>query len=154
MNRKIFVIILLALASICPAQTSVEVWKQVELTFHSSKCYDNPFLDVELLAVFINSSGDTIPRPAFWDGGDTWKVRFSPTKLGRWDYKLVGEEVNNFKGNKIGFVNAVKYKGKLSIYKNGFLKISPNKRHFTYDNGNLLFLFSRDSLVLAIREMG
>lgn len=152
MNRKIIVLILFALASICLAQTKVEVWKQVELTFHSSKCYDNPFLDVELLTIFTNSSGDTITRPAFWDGGDTWKVRFSPTKLGRWNYKLIGEEINNFKGNKIGFVNAVKYKGKLPIYKNGFLKISPSKRHFVYENGKPFFYLADTHWFLPLEK--
>ncbi|MFA7421315.1 MAG: DUF4038 domain-containing protein [Melioribacteraceae bacterium] len=151
-SRKIFVILLFVLASICGAQTTVEVWKQVELTFHSSKCYDKPFIDVELFAVFTNNTGDTISRPAFWDGGDTWKVRFSPTKIGRWNYKITGEKVIHFQGNKSGYVNAVKYKGKLSIYKNGFLKISPNKRHFVHDNGMPFFYLADTHWFLPLEK--
>lgn len=152
MNRKVFVILLFALTSICPAQIEVEVWNQAELSFHSDKCYDNPFLDVELSAVFTNNSGDTITRPAFWDGGDLWKVRFAPTKLGKWNYKITGETVNNFKGNKSGFVNAVKYTGNLSIYKNGFLKISPNNRHLVYDNGIPFFYLADTHWFLPLEK--
>lgn len=152
MIRKLFLILLFVSVSICQAQNTIEVWKQVELTFKSSKCYDNPFLDVDLIAVFTNNSGDTISRPAFWDGGNTWKVRFAPTKIGKWTYKLTGALVDDFQGNKTGFVNAVKYKGKLSIYKNGFLKISPNKRYFVYDNGKPFFYLADTHWFLPLEK--
>jgi hypothetical protein len=129
----IFLFIAISLVNIYGGN-KVEVWKQSELIFKSSRCYDNPFMDVEIYAVFVSSEGDTIRRPGFWDGESTWKVRFAPTKTGRWNY-TISNNVNdkNLQGN--GFIDAVKYKGNLPVYKNGFVKISGDNRHFVFDNG-------------------
>jgi hypothetical protein len=45
----------------------------------------NPYRDVQLARA---SAGDrTIVVPGFWDGGDTYKVRFSPPATGEWRYE-------------------------------------------------------------------
>jgi len=135
MTSKLAAFILLFAVSVTTAQTTVELWKQAEFSFHSSKHYENPFLQVNLKAVFTNASGDTISRPAFWDGGNTWKIRFAPTKTGRWEFKLQCNITDDAGlNNQTGFVDAVEYKGNLPIYRNGFLKISPNKHYFVYNN--------------------
>ncbi len=54
-----------------------------EITMRSGTTYKNPYTDVEVWANFVNSKNDTLKRPAFWDGGDTWKVRFAPTDVNR-----------------------------------------------------------------------
>jgi hypothetical protein len=152
MSKKLFVILLLAFTTAVNAQNKVEVWKQFELTFHSAKCYDNPFLDVEFSAAFISEKGDTINRPAFWDGNNVWKIRFAPTKIGKWIYKLSGKNVDDFKEAKSGFVKAVNYKGNLKIYKNGFLKISLDKRHFVYDNNKPFFYLADTHWFLPLEK--
>ena len=152
MVKKLFIVLLILFVSISKAQNKIELWKQIELTFQSSKCYDNPFLDVDLVAIFTNEIGETISRPAFWDGDNVWKVRFSPTQTGRWDYKIYGEKIDDFSGSKTGYVNAVSYKGKLPIYKNGFLKISPDKRYFTYANGKPFFYLADTHWFLPLEK--
>lgn len=144
---------MIILLSQTEAQTTVELWNQVELTFQSSKCYDNPFLDVDVVVIFTNSSGDTISRPAFWDGDNVWKVRFAPTKKGRWNYDLqcsINDDPRFDNGK--GYINAVEYKGKSSIYKKGFLKISPNNRYITYNNGDPFFYLADTHWFLPLEK--
>jgi hypothetical protein len=56
-----------------------------EISLSASSDYKNPYVDVEVWAEFVNGKNDTLKRPAFWDGGETWKVRFAPTDInGTW----------------------------------------------------------------------
>ena len=57
-------------------------WRAGILTFTAGKTYENPFLDVEIWAVFTGPSGRTIRREAYWDGGATYRVSFAPTETG------------------------------------------------------------------------
>ena len=43
----------------------------------------NPF-DVEVRGEFSGPDGTRITVPGFYAGGNIWKIRFSPTKPGRW----------------------------------------------------------------------
>lgn len=151
-KRFYYISILLLIAPPCLAQTTTELWKQVELKFESKGCYGNPFLEVELFAEFTSKTGKIIKRPAFWDGGNLWKIRFAPTQLGKWQYKLSGKNLEDFSGQKCGYINAVQYKGNLPIYKNGFLKISKNKRYLTYANGKPFFYLADTHWFLPLEK--
>lgn len=48
------------------------------------KSTQNP-LTVDLRVNFTADNGEYIPVPAFWDG-KAWRVRFSPTRLGKWEW--------------------------------------------------------------------
>ncbi|NLD43976.1 MAG: DUF4038 domain-containing protein [Chloroflexi bacterium] len=48
------------------------------------QAYDNPFVDVIVDAEFTAPSGARRIMPAFYDGGNTWRVRFSPDEAGTW----------------------------------------------------------------------
>ena len=63
-------------------------WRAGILTFTAARSYENPFLDVEIWAVFSGPSGRVIRREAYWDGGETYLVSFSATEPGLWRYTL------------------------------------------------------------------
>ena len=46
----------------------------------------NPFMEVALDATFKNGN-ESIEVPGFYDGGGTYRVRFSPPSQGRWTYQ-------------------------------------------------------------------
>ncbi|HNW58921.1 MAG TPA: DUF4038 domain-containing protein [bacterium] len=140
------------LASLGRTQTTVEVWQQTELTFHSSKTYSSPLLEVDLMGLFISDSGDTLRRPAFWDGEGQWKIRFAPTRCGIWQYTLAGREVGDFTGPAAGTLQAVPYCGSLETGRNGFLKISSDHRRFTYDNGRPFFYLADTHWFLPLEK--
>ena len=47
-------------------------WREVEITLTAARDYANAYTDVEVWADFRHENGDTLRRPAFWDGGRTW----------------------------------------------------------------------------------
>ena len=73
----------------------VEVWRRTDIVLKSRKKYENPYKDVELDAVFTHEDGTRIALYGFWNGGDEWRVRFSPTKVGLWSYEIKCSDSEN-----------------------------------------------------------
>jgi len=115
----------------------------------SKSRYASAVEDVTLDIVFTGPGNTTIKMPAFWDGGATWKVRFSPTKVGLWTFKTICSDTAN-KGlhNITGTVNASAYTGSLKIYQHGFVKTLPNTRYFVYNDGTPFFYLGDTHWVL------
>jgi hypothetical protein len=65
----------------------VPKWQRLELTFKSSIAYDDPVQQATLLVTFVSPLGETNAAWGFWDGGKTWRVRFSPGQPGHWTYR-------------------------------------------------------------------
>lgn len=66
------------------AQEKVECWGRFELPLQA-KVKGNPF-DAELTATF-EGPDTTITVRGFYDGNNTFKIRFMPVKQGKWSYK-------------------------------------------------------------------
>jgi len=131
---------LFSLTNLYAADYSVEQWRVVEIPLTSSVTYTNPFNDVDVTATFTGPDGSIITRPAFWDGNTSWKIRFAPTLIGTWTYTTTCTDVTNAGLNNLaGNVETVAYTGNLPIYKNGFLKVSPNKRFMVYNDETPFF---------------
>ncbi len=87
-----FAIITLSLSTTLGSceHTPVQVvprWGLFECTVTNPHSYDNPFADVDLEATFVAPSGRHVKVFGFYDGADTWRVRFMPDEVGRWSYK-------------------------------------------------------------------
>ena len=57
---------------------AVQQWTTYEITLISEMPYSNAYSEIDVWAQFTNDKEDTILKPAFWDGGNTWKIRFAP----------------------------------------------------------------------------
>ncbi len=115
---------------------TVEQWMTFELTLQSQSEYDNPYTDVEVWAVFSNGK-DQLRRPAFWDGGRTWKVRFAPpddNSLWTWQSYASNEEDSGLHG-QVGSIQATPYGGDDPFVIHGPLKMSPGKRNAMHHDG-------------------
>src|SRR5918995_2685545 len=79
---------ILAAASfiVAAAQDGVPRWGLFEADFTSERALQNPLQDVDLHVTFTAPSRRTHTVRGFWDGGATWRVRFSPGELGDWTY--------------------------------------------------------------------
>ena len=66
-----------------------------EAEIKSTCDFANPAIDVELTVVFTSPSGKSTPHGAFWDGGDVWRVRFSPDEIGEWTWESRCSEEKN-----------------------------------------------------------
>ncbi len=60
-------------------------WGVHELVF-DGPATGNPFVDVELAAIF-KGAGKTIRVPGFYDGKGVYRIRFSPAELGSWSWE-------------------------------------------------------------------
>jgi len=70
--------------------TSVGRYEKLELAVAMEAAYDNPYdvRQIDLTAVFYGPDGSEWTVPGFWDGRDTWRVRFAPSAEGAWHYRL------------------------------------------------------------------
>ena len=129
----------------------VQTWLANELTFTSTKTYENPFEDVSLDVCFT-SGRKTLRIPAFWDGGSTWRVRFALPSAGIWEYKADCDDPENKGFMGTGTIECEKYSGTLEIYKHGFIKAIPNVRYFVYDDGTPFFYLGDTHWNFAVEE--
>ncbi|MDQ0614011.1 hypothetical protein QF046_001652 [Microbacterium sp. W4I4] len=117
----------------------VQKWQVAEITLHSSVDYESPFTEVDVTATFTSPRGETITRPAFWDGGDVWKVRFAPDDVGGWQYTTETSDRSNAGLTQTGVVIGTPYRGNLDVYKHGFLKVSESGRDLAFADGKPFF---------------
>lgn len=62
---------------------------------------DNPTLTVEVELEFTHEGGVRHRVAGFWDGGESWRVRFSPTRPGRWSVTELRAN-RSFSGARVG----------------------------------------------------
>jgi hypothetical protein len=85
-----------ARASAEPPQTggaTVPCREMHEFVLHGAARVDNPFRDAALVGEFRSPTGKQIVIAGFHDGGDVWRLRFTPSEEGDWTYRLHGEGV-------------------------------------------------------------
>lgn len=117
----------------------VERWNRIDIDLRSSREYTHPDTDVRIDAVFTGPDGAVIAIPGFWNGGDSWKVRFAPTDVGSWSYRVSSTDASNTGFQQSGEIEAIPYSGELDIYKHGFVRTSADKRAFQYADGTAFF---------------
>jgi hypothetical protein len=127
-------------------------WCAAEIPLTSSVSYADPFDAVDVTATFTGPGGVVIVRPAFWDGTNTWRVRFAPTVVGQWSMVTSCTDPSN--SGLQGITRTIQcnaYTGPYAIYQHGFLKVSPNGRYFVYADGTPFFYLG-DTHWLYIHE--
>lgn len=144
MWKKIYYIICISLFISCnnTSTTQIEVpqWTSYEISIQSNKKYNNPYTDIDVWAAFINDKGDSLVRPAFWDGGNIWKIRFAPPDTGQiWKWKVYSSTEDEGL-NKTGELFSVAYSGNNRLVKHGLLKMSAGKRNIVYADGTSMLM--------------
>lgn len=111
-------------------------WRPVQITLHSTSSYQNPYLDVDLSATFSGPDGRVMTMPGFWDGGNTWRIRFAPPAPGTWQFTTSATNPADAGLNaQHGTIYAQAYGGHLAVYRHGFLYPSRSDRYLTYADG-------------------
>jgi hypothetical protein len=73
------------------AATTVSKWSRYELPLTATKTYGNPYTDITVTATFTGPGGVSKKVTGFWDGGHSFKVRFTPTQQGTWAYAIASD---------------------------------------------------------------
>ncbi|WP_370095528.1 DUF4038 domain-containing protein [Winogradskyella sp.] len=140
LNKKIVILFIFLIGRAEAQDFTVEKWNVVEIELTSLVTYTDPFNDVDVSASFSGPNGVTIVRPAFWDGGQSWKIRFAPTEIGSWSMITLSTNVlDNGLHNISKSIQCNAYTGPHEIYQKGFLKIDSSNRYFVYDDGSPFF---------------
>lgn len=100
-----------------------------EHSFVHSGNYSNPYTQATATATFTRPGGVTQQIPLFWDGGKTWKVRFSPSLVGNWSWSINSNDPGL--DGKSGSFTTVESNNKGGIIARPYF---PN--HFRYQDGS------------------
>jgi hypothetical protein len=118
-----------------------QVWRVWERAFTAEATYSAPASDVQLDVIFTGPDGSQFTVPGFWDGGQTWRVRFTPTLEGNWSYVTrCSNPADGGLHNQQGSLQADAASGENPLYLHGgFMRVSENGRYLTYTDGTPFF---------------
>jgi hypothetical protein len=115
-------------------------WGRFEQSFKSSTDYRNPVQEVEVRVVFTSPQGNSSIVDAFWDGENTWRVRFSPNELGTWVYSTACSDPNNSGlRNQTGSFVCTAPRNQTVFEKHGPVRLSFNRRYLMHDDATPFF---------------
>jgi hypothetical protein len=101
----------------------------------------NPF-DVELRGEFTGPGGVRLVVPGFYDGENTWKIRFSPTAVGQWSMKTLSPAAA-LNGRTETNIDCT---ANTNAAIHGGLLVDPmNRHHFVYEDGTRYFLMGYEA---------
>ncbi|HEX2748799.1 MAG TPA: DUF5060 domain-containing protein, partial [Verrucomicrobiales bacterium] len=112
----------------------------VEMEVKAERTYTDPFNEVTLDVVFTDPRGKEAKVPAFWAGGNTWKVRYSSPLPGTHRFQSTCTEAQDAGLHALsGRIQVTGYTGKNLLCIHGGLKVAEDKRHFAYGDGRPFF---------------
>lgn len=118
-------------------------WCVTELSFTAQSEIADPF-DCEranFSATFRGPSGAVLTVPGFWDGGRSWRIRFTPIAPGRWDFVTqFTATIDAGLHGQSGVLDVQPPAGDSQLHQHGgLLKVSNNHRYLTYSDGTPFF---------------
>ncbi len=114
----------------------VQQWLTHEIALESTATYSNPYTDVDVWMRFENDAGERLVRPAFWDGGTTWRVRFAPPDRGRtWTWRSEASVADSGLAGRTGTLRSIAYDGHNRLLQHGLLRMSPGRRSVVHADG-------------------
>jgi hypothetical protein len=158
-NKIPSVLILLAVCAACVAMAQSEAppagalqvqrWHLRDLVFRSDATAGNPF--AVPFSADVTGPGDVrFSLPGFFDGDGTWKVRVSPTVVGRWSI-ITRSTLPGLDGRRTSFECIPNTSARI----HGGLRIDPeNPRHFVFEDGSRFFLMGYECDWLWALDMG
>lgn len=112
----------------------------VEIEFQARKPHTDPFNEVILDVLFTDPSGAARKVPAFWAGGDRWKVRYASPLPGSHPWRTICSDATDPGLQDVaGVVEVRAYTGDNPLYQHGPLRTVPGQRHLEYADGTPFF---------------
>ena len=138
----IFCLACWASAAAVPAAVPARQWRPVELTLTAATEIPDPFdfVRAKFSAAFAGPAGEQLEVPGFWDGGRSWKIRFTPTAPGAWSYATRFSDTGDagLHGQR-GALDVQGADGEGLHRHGGFLKLSADGHYLTYTDGTPFF---------------
>jgi hypothetical protein len=115
-------------------------YEVLEWNYTSQTIYADPFNQVELDVIAIHENGTTWKLPAYWAGGNEWRVRFAPPLPGLFHLETACSDEDNLGLHGLtASLHAHAYTGKHPLFAHGALRVAENRRTFSYADGTPFF---------------
>lgn len=139
LGRLIAAVVVATVCRLAAGDSTVPAWQPFEATFSSTQSHRDPFGGVEVDVVFTSGT-DAWRVPAFWAGGDSWKVRFAPPKPGTYRFRVdvAGDGDGGFDPGERSFT-ATAAVGPNRLLRHGFPRVAADGRHFAHADGTPFF---------------
>ncbi|MGG4145295.1 DUF5060 domain-containing protein [Paenibacillus algorifonticola] len=120
----------------------VEQWGVFEIELNASKNFENPFRDVWVQATF--KIGNEYKRVnGFYDGGNVWRIRFMPEKIGSYHFQLESN-ISDFQSLEGDFLSVPPSEGNHG-------PVQVNGTHFNYADGTPFFVMGTTAYAWTYR---
>ncbi len=141
----------------------------LEFTVGVPGTYENPYdpAQIDVQATFRSPKGETIPVPAFYlrpyalncledecdtttlapSGAPEWRVRFTPTQIGRWTFEVEARTASGATPLRAGEFRVIESDAA------GFVHTGSNPRYFAFDDGTAYFPVG-ENLAWALDNQG
>ncbi len=133
----------------------IDLWREAEISLTAQQAFStaySPYTDVEVWAEFTHESGITLRRPAFWDGGSSWKMRFAATRPGRWQWHSHSTLADaGLHGQHGELVCAPASPANNRFCQHGFWRMSPGGRNLVHADGTPALLVGDTAWALPWR---
>jgi hypothetical protein len=111
-----------------------------EWSYTSGRPYADPFGQVTLDVHFVDPEGHERLVPAFWAGGQTWKVRYASSMIGLHRYRTVCSDTDNPDlHEQEGNLEVLPYDGANPLLQHGRLRVAADRRTFEHEDGMPFF---------------
>jgi len=128
-TSRCIALVLFALSGVTSAWAQdVPRFGRFETQFNHTSQFANPYTQLAATATFTQPDGHTVTVPLFWDGGTTWRVRFSPALIGTWRYTT--SSTDEGLNNKSGSFECI-----ASTNKGSLVQMPEAAYHFAYQDG-------------------
>lgn len=139
MLRRSFLALSAAPLSTAVAQSLFALARTVaEWSYTAARVHASPD-QLELDVIFSGPSGEH-RVPAFWAGGNEWRVRFAAPAPGRYTYATVCSDTSDtgLHGHT-GTLDAAPYDGSDPLARHGAPRVASDRRHFEHADGTPFF---------------
>ncbi|TWU67544.1 putative endoglucanase [Crateriforma conspicua] len=139
--------------SVISAAKDAPQWMECEIEFRGQRHYDNAYVDSTAWVDFVHDDGTKIRRPIFWDGGQTFRVRFASTKpSGTWKWTSSSDPADDGLHGLSGELTACPTGVAETIFqRHGFWSIPPGERNLVHSDGKSCFLCADTAWALPWR---
>jgi hypothetical protein len=126
--------------SLRAAPVLTEANRVAEIALESKRSYADPFNDVTVDAVFTTPDRRLLRVPAFWAGGETWRVRYASPLAGAHTFRTECSDSRNPDLHAVtGTVEVRPYAGDNPLFRHGPIRVADDRRHFAHGDGTPFF---------------
>ncbi len=129
----------------------IRPWEAAEIALTATGRYPNAYTDVEVWAEFDTAAGESLRRPAFYDGDGVWRVRFAAPAAGVWHWRTGASVADPGLAGVSGQLQVSEPLGDGRFHRHGFWRMSPGGRSLVHADGTPAVLVADTAWALPWR---